>query len=98
MSSVLPFPDAKYRCILADPPWHYQTGVHQDIIAPVREHSRKPDEQYDRIERLLGLTEPGDKIELFARQSWPGWDSWGLETGRFDADVTESDLQVAMEL
>ena len=57
--------------------------VHQVIVAPVREHSRKPDEQYDRIERLLGMQEPGGKIELFARQTWPGWTTWGSETDRF---------------
>lgn len=60
--------------------------VHQVIVAPVREHSRKPDEQYDRIERLLGMQEPGRKLELFARQTWPGWDCWGLETGKFDGE------------
>jgi N6-adenosine-specific RNA methylase IME4 len=57
--------------------------VHQVITAPVREHSRKPDETYFRIERLLGLADPGDKIELFARQPWHGWDAWGMETGKF---------------
>lgn len=44
------------------------------LIAPVREHSRKPDEQYAKIERLY----PGTRrLELFARQRWPGWDVWG---------------------
>jgi N6-adenosine-specific RNA methylase IME4 len=58
--------------------------VHQVIVAPVREHSRKPDEQYDRIERLLGMQAPGGKLEMFARQSWPGWDTWGNETEKFE--------------
>jgi N6-adenosine-specific RNA methylase IME4 len=50
------------------------------IFAPKREHSRKPDEQYDRIERLCG----GPYVELFARQSRFDWDSWGNETTKFD--------------
>lgn len=40
-----------------------------------REHSRKPDEQYDIIESCS----PGPYIELFARYARPGWTSWGLE-------------------
>jgi N6-adenosine-specific RNA methylase IME4 len=39
------------------------------------QHSRKPDEQYARIEALYD----GPYLELFARQQWPGWDTWGLE-------------------
>ena len=38
-----------------------------------REHSRKPDEQYDLIEGCS----PGPHLELFARGSRPGWTSWG---------------------
>jgi N6-adenosine-specific RNA methylase IME4 len=46
------------------------------IVSPRREHSRKPDEQYAKIERLY----PGKKyLEMFARQKWPGWDVWGDE-------------------
>lgn len=52
-------------------------AVHDErnyIIAPVREHSRKPDEQYGKIERLY----PGArKLELFARHRQPGWDAFG---------------------
>jgi len=40
-----------------------------------REHSRKPDEQYDIIEACS----PGPYLELFARYAWQGWTSWGLE-------------------
>lgn len=45
------------------------------IVAPRREHSRKPDEQYDVIERVS----PGPRVELFARERREGWDSWGDE-------------------
>ncbi len=40
-----------------------------------REHSRKPDELYDVIERCS----PGPYLELFARYPRPGWTSWGDE-------------------
>lgn len=56
-------------------------GVRQVIRAPRREHSRKPDAQYDRIERLVA----GPYLEMFARQAWPGWTAWGLEAGKFSA-------------
>jgi N6-adenosine-specific RNA methylase IME4 len=48
--------------------------VGQVLITPRREHSRKPDEQYGKIARLFGDV---PRVELFARHTWPGWDSWG---------------------
>jgi len=53
------------------------------IVSPRREHSRKPDEAYDRIDQLCGADK--SKIELFARQSREGWTSWGNDTRKFDA-------------
>ena len=44
-------------------------GVHEIIVTPRREHRGKPDELYHRIERYVG----GEILELFARQSRPGW-------------------------
>ena len=38
-----------------------------------QEHSRKPDELYDLIERCS----PGPYLEMFARGVRPGWTSWG---------------------
>ena len=55
-------------------------AVRQLLIAKVREHSRKPDEAYDRIESLFG----GPYIELFGRNTRPGWDTWGNEPAKFD--------------
>jgi N6-adenosine-specific RNA methylase IME4 len=46
------------------------------IMAPRREHSRKPDEVYELIERMYPAL---PKIELFARTRRPGWDAWGNE-------------------
>ena len=40
-----------------------------------REHSRKPDEVYDLIERCS----PGPFLELFARHPRKGWIQWGNE-------------------
>jgi N6-adenosine-specific RNA methylase IME4 len=57
-------------------------GVRQVIRAPRREHSRKPDEQYERIERLVD----GPYLELFARQAWPNWRAWGNQTDKFAAN------------
>jgi N6-adenosine-specific RNA methylase IME4 len=42
-----------------------------------REHSRKPDEQYEIIESCS----PGPYLELFARYPRPGWSAWGNEAG-----------------
>ena len=50
------------------------------LIAPRREHSRKPDETYERIERLLA----GPYLELFARRSRAGWDGLGQQSALFD--------------
>lgn len=40
-----------------------------------REHSRKPDEQYELIERCS----PGPYLEMFARHPQKGWKAWGAE-------------------
>lgn len=44
-----------------------------------REHSRKPDEQYDLIESCS----PGPFLEMFARGSRDGWDGWGNESEQY---------------
>lgn len=41
-----------------------------------REHSRKPDEQYDLIEECS----PGPHLEMFARHARDGWTVWGDES------------------
>lgn len=41
-----------------------------------REHSRKPDEQYDLIESCS----PGPYLEMFARYAREGWTAWGNES------------------
>jgi N6-adenosine-specific RNA methylase IME4 len=44
------------------------------INAPRREHSRKPDEAYELIERMYPEL---PKIKLFARNAREGWSCWG---------------------
>lgn len=65
-------------CLLAvrGHPKRQAKDVHQVIISHVEEHSKKPDEVRERIERLMGGV---PRIELFARQKADGWDVWGNE-------------------
>jgi N6-adenosine-specific RNA methylase IME4 len=46
-----------------------------------REHSRKPDQQYDLIETCS----PGPYLEMFARHPRQGWTAWGEEAA---AEIT----------
>ena len=69
------------QCLLATrgKPRRLAADVQRLLFAPRREHSRKPDESFDRIERLVA----GPYLELFARRPRPGWDAWGNETALF---------------
>lgn len=53
------------------------------IRAMRREHSRKPPDQYERIETMFD----GPYVELFSRSNRPGWTSWGNEVGKFDDEA-----------
>lgn len=46
------------------------------LIAPKEEHSKKPDIVRNNIVELFGNL---PRVELFARESSPGWDVWGNE-------------------
>lgn len=69
-------------CLLATrgKPKRMAADVRQAIIAPKREHSRKPKGVHARIERLCS----GPYLELFARQSRPNWTTWGNQATKFD--------------
>jgi len=54
-------------------PKRLNKNVKQILFAPRREHSRKPEEIFQRIEQLS----EGPFIELFARRKREGWDCWG---------------------
>ena len=68
-------------CLLATRghPQRRSRGVRKLIVSPRREHSRKPDEAYQRIEALCD----GPYLEMFARTRRPGWDVWGNESQGF---------------
>ena len=70
------------QCLLATRghPQRKAADVKKLVVSPRREHSRKPDEMYDHIERLVD----GPYLEMFARSSRPGWDAWGAQQGLFD--------------
>ena len=51
-------------------------SVRAKIRAKVGRHSEKPNDFRIAIEKLCG---EADRIELFARQQFDGWDSWGNE-------------------
>ncbi len=54
----------------------------QVVLHPRSEHSRKPAIFRTMIEQLCGKRK---RIELFARESAPGWTSWGTQAELFDA-------------
>jgi N6-adenosine-specific RNA methylase IME4 len=58
-------------------------GVHEVIIDRRREHSRKPEQVYQRIERYAA----GPYLELFGRQKRRGWSVRGDEVGKFKASA-----------
>lgn len=71
-------------CLLATKgkPKRLNADVRQGIVEPRREHSRKPDCVYERIERLVA----GPYLELFARNTpREGWTKWGNQVGKFAA-------------
>lgn len=49
------------------------------IVSRIRQHSRKPDEQYTRIEQLFA----GPYVELFATSVREGWSGWGNQYGKY---------------
>lgn len=60
-------------------PKRQATDIRKLIVAPRREHSRKPDEVHAHVERLVN----GPYLEMFARTERPGWTAWGNQTDRF---------------
>ena len=57
-------------------PKRISKSISQLIISPLEQHSKKPDEARERIVALMGDV---PRVELFARQTAPGWDVWGNE-------------------
>lgn len=65
-------------CLLATKgsPKRLDRTVRQLVVAERSEHSKKPKEVRQRIEKIFGGV---PKVELFARQTSVGWDVWGNE-------------------
>ena len=93
--NAAPKPDADYfigmgywtranpeLCLLATrgKPPRWAKDVRRLVVERRREHSRKPDCVRARIERLVA----GPYLELFARETKPGWDCWGNQLALFD--------------
>ena len=65
-------------CLLAvkGKPKRVNAGIRQLIFSPIEQHSKKPDIVRQQIVALMGDL---PRVELFARQTTPGWDVWGNE-------------------
>ena len=68
-------------------PKRVNKGIPEVIISPRLRHSAKPPEVRDRIVSLMGDL---PRIELFARETCPGWISIGNE-------ITGNDIRVDLE-
>jgi N6-adenosine-specific RNA methylase IME4 len=56
-------------------PKRINADIQQLVLAPFTKHSEKPEEVRERIERLV----KGPYLELFGRNTIPGWTVWGNE-------------------
>ena len=63
-------------------PKRLDRGVRELIVSPLRDHSRKPDEVYGRIERLVA----GPYCELFGRNQRTGWSTFGNQKDKFNQE------------
>ena len=81
-------------CLLATKgsPKRQSNKVHQFIISPIREHSRKPDEAREKIVELMGDV---PRVELFAREKTEGWDVFGNEV---ESDIILSSCEANVSL
>lgn len=52
-----------------------------------RQHSRKPEEFYDAVTKA---SPKSNKLDLFSRNTRPGWTNWGRESSKFDDGDPES--------
>lgn len=79
------------QCLLATrgTPRRKARDVRRLLVEPRREHSRKPSQIHNRIERLAD----GPYLELFCRETRDGWDSWGDERSLFDNGAVETRRQ-----
>jgi len=62
-----------------NPPSRLSKSIRQVLVAPLREHSRKPDKFFENVEKYAA----GPYLELFGRQRRIGWTVRGNEVGKF---------------
>tara|TARA_R100001594_G_scaffold138441_1_gene182091 strand:+ start:271 stop:927 length:657 start_codon:yes stop_codon:yes gene_type:complete len=69
-------------CLIATKgkPKRKSASVRQVIMSPRREHSRKPDDIYTRLESLYN----GPYLDMFSRENREGWDAFGHQAGFFN--------------
>lgn len=60
-------------CRRGSPPARKSKSIRELIFEPRREHSRKPEQAYQRIEQYAD----GPYLDLFAGAPRPGWEAWG---------------------
>lgn len=61
-------------------------SVRSVIMAPVREHSRKPDQAFESARALIPY---GRAAEVFSRQARENWDCFGDEAGKFNLESND---------
>ena len=61
-------------------PKRIRKDIRELLFSPLREHSRKPDEAYERVQQFCD----GPYAEVFARESRVGWETFGNEAQKFD--------------
>ncbi len=71
-------------------------NIRQLLSIPRGEHSAKPEAVIEGITKMFPYQE---KIELFARKNYFGWDNWGLEIPDAKVDIpTNQEIQKKFEL
>lgn len=63
-------------------------NIRQLVEYPRKEHSQKPTLVIEGITKMFPNQ---DKIELFARENYKGWDNWGLEIPNHKIDIPTSE-------
>lgn len=78
------------RCFLntVGRPKRVAKNVPRLIVSPRREHSRKPEDIWSRIEALVD----GPYLELFGREQHGEWSVWGKESNKFKNPLYQSEL------
>lgn len=78
------------RCFLntIGAPKRIGKNVPRLMVEKRREHSRKPDETWSRIERLVD----GPYLELFGREQHGDWSVWGDESNKFNDPLLRDEL------